>query len=395
LIFLDILPYSEWKAESSEESMGLVGRLEDLGISDIFQILSIGKKTGTLVINSPKGTTLIGFRDGLVMKAETSVFEQTLIEELVAADVVKESALKLARDVQKSLPDKPLLEMLLELDALKKDTLEKSARKRIERVICEVMQWSEGDFMFELEEESANGKDPQLKDFGWKLTKGLSPEYLLMEGARVQDESSQGIVTEEESAFSADEFGTEEGGGWDEDWGGGDAPRKDISSLKALTQELRFPNSTSEITLLILRFASDIFHRGVLFMAGPDEIAGLGQFGLELENADAKIREIIISLDKSPFFAEVIKLARTHKGPLGKDAGTEFFISGIGGSWPSEAALFPLVAEGRVVALLYCDNPGDDPLPQSEGLEIFISHAGLALEKALLQRKLIEIEKNK
>jgi len=371
--------------------MGLVGRLEDLGISDIFQILSIGKKTGTLVINSRKGTTLVGFRDGLVMRAETSVLEKGLPEELAVAGTIKSSTLELARAVQKSLPDKTLPEILLELDAVKKETLEKFARKRIERVICEVIQWAEGDFLFELEEEALNGgagRMQEFKDFGWKLSKGISPEYLLMEGARVYDESSQGIRPDK-----GEDFGAGEGGGWDADWSGGEAPRKDISSLKALTQELRFPNSTSEITLLILRFASEIFQRGVLFMAAPEELAGLGQFGLDAENADMKIRDILINLNEGPFLAEVVKQARSFRGPVERDKGTEFLIAEIGGGWPSEAALFPLVAEGRVVALLYCDNPGGQETAHSEGLDIFISHAGLALEKALLQRRLTEIEK--
>ena len=85
-----------------------------------------------------------------------------------------------------------------------------------------------------------------------------------MEGARVHDESSQPeYVSNEELTGEAEE------GGWETDWGGQPvAERKDISALKALTQELRFPNSASEITLLILRFASDIFQRGILFMAG-------------------------------------------------------------------------------------------------------------------------------
>jgi len=380
--------------------MGLVGRLEDLGISDIFQILGIGKKTGTLVINSQKGTTLIGFKDGLVMRAETSVFEQTLPEELSSAKIVKESTMELARAVQKSLPDKSFLDILLELDALKRETLDKFARKRIEKVICEIMQWGEGDFLFELEGESANGEArerPELKDFGWRLSKGVSPEYLLMEGARVYDETSQGLAAGEESGFDTEDFGAGGADGWDDEWSGEGKPRKDIISLKALTQELRFPNSTSEITLLILRFASDIFQRGVLFMAAPGELAGLGQFGLEAENADMKIREIMINLNESPFLSRVVKLARSFRGPIEKDGGTEFLFSELGGEWPSHAALFPLVAEGRVVALLYCDEHGreggGEDLPESEGLEIFISHAGLALEKALLQRRLIDIEK--
>jgi len=49
-----------------------------------------------------------------------------------------------------------------------------------------------------------------------------------------------------------------------------------------------------------------------------------------------------------------------------------------------------------VVAFLYCDNfSTGTSATETEGLEIFISHAGLALEKSLLQRRLQEMEMKK
>jgi GAF domain-containing protein len=60
-----------------------------------------------------------------------------------------------------------------------------------------------------------------------------------------------------------------------------------------------------------------------------------------------------------------------------------------------EVIFFPVITEGKVVALLYCDNAiSGDPFSETEGLEIFISHAGLALEKSLLQRRLHEIQES-
>jgi hypothetical protein len=45
--------------------------------------------------------------------------------------------------------------------------------------------------------------------------------------------------------------------------------------------------------------------------------------------------------------------------------------------------------------MLYCDNtPAGEPIAETEGLEIFISQAGLAFEKALLQRRLQEMQKS-
>jgi hypothetical protein len=185
--------------------------------------------------------------------------------------------------------------------------------------------------------------------------------------------------------------------GWDDDWGGAPAPqRKDILALKSLTQELRFPNSASEITLLVLRFASDMFQRGVLFMAGKNQIVGLGQFGIEIDRADEKIRGIVLSLEMSPFLKKIVAEQLAYKGELEKDDVTQYFIDEIGGAWPPEAVFLPVVAEGKVVAVLYCDNAlSRDPIEETEGLEIFISHAGLALEKSLLQRRLQEMEKDR
>ena len=377
--------------------MGLAGKLEDLGISDIFQILGIGKKTGTLLINTQSDTARIDFKDGLIVRAESSVSKFLLSQELLRAGVIKESTFKMASSVLETLPGKQIFDVLLDMGAIKKDTLERAAKKKIEKIVYQVMHWTEGDFHFELDETppGENGKAAAAQE-AWTLSRGLAPEYLLMEGARIYDEASRGGVAEAED--EALDFGADEGGqqGESDDWGGGDwgggAERKDISSLKALTQELRFPNSTSEITLLILRFASEIYHRGVLFMVGPGEIAGLGQFGLELERADERVRQIHLNYQDSPFLSGLVRLARNFRGAVTRDAIMEVFFQELGGGWPREAAFFPLVADGRVVALLYCDNGGDDELPQSEGLEIFISHAGLAIEKALLQRRIQEFE---
>ncbi|UCE79690.1 MAG: hypothetical protein JSV13_03375 [Nitrospiraceae bacterium] len=71
-------------------------------------------------------------------------------------------------------------------------------------------------------------------------------------------------------------------------------------------------------------------------------------------------------------------------------------LAELGGVKPFEIAFFPIVAEGKVVAMLYCDNgTSSNSINNTEGLEIFISHAGLALEKSLLQRRLKEMEQRR
>ena len=370
--------------------MSLVGRLEDLALSDIFQILSIGKKTGTLLLKGSRGSAFITFKNGLVERAETDDIERTLGDDLLNSGIIKDTVFNLASELKKKLPAKSCAEILFELGSVSKDTLEKITKKRIERVISQLLVWQDGDFQFEPDDTDPRGK-VEISDFGWKLSKGMSPEYLLMEGARVYDESSQ------TASFSTEQFNEtrEDEEAWEDDWDVMPAAeRKDISSLRALTQELRFPNSASEITLLILRFASDIFQRGILFMVGDTEFVGLGQFGLDIDGADEKIREITIHYEESPFLRKIILEKRPYKGIVERDSGVESMIQEIGGQWPDEFAFFPIVAEGGVVALLYCDNlTTEEKAAETEGLEIFIDQAGLALEKSLLQRKLQEMEK--
>ena len=373
--------------------MSLAGKLEDLGLSDIFQILSVGRKTGTLTIRGTKGTALIVFKNGMIVRAETDDLEKSLADNMLQAGLIKDNVLHLAKEVKKKLPSKSLAEILLDLGAVNKSILEQVTKRRIENVVYQILLWKDGDFQFELDDLDIEEKT-HLTDLGWELGKGMSPEYLLMEGARVQDESTQSSFVRTEE-FSVEESGVEEKDeGWEDDWDAPQAERKDISSLKALTQELRFPNSASEITLLILRFASDIFQRGVLFMASRNEIVGLGQFGLGIDSADEKIRSIVLDLEKSGFLKKIITEQMPYKGAIEKDEVTKYLIDELGGTWPSEAAFFPVIADGKVVALLFVDNvPADAAMPETEGLEIFISHAGLAFEKSLLQRKILEMEK--
>jgi hypothetical protein len=316
--------------------MSLVGRLEDLALSDIFQILSVGKKTGTLILQGSRGNALIVFKNGLVVRAETNDLDRTPGEDLLHAGAIKDTILNLASEVKKKLPAKSVQEILYELGSVSKEVLEKITRKRIEQVVFQLLVWQDGDFQFELDDTDPRGKT-EISDIGWELLKGMSPEYLLMEGARVHDESSQGAtVSTEELSGIPDETAS-----WEENWDiQSPAERKDISSLRALTQELRFPNTSSEITLLILRFASDMFSRGVLFMVGDTEIVGLGQFGLEIEQPDEKIRGIILPFKESPFLQTILSEKRPYRGPMGKDSLTESFVKSIGGEWPDTIALF-------------------------------------------------------
>ena len=49
--------------------MSLVGSLEDLGLGDILQIISLSRKSGVLLLRSDRGQGRIVFREGLIRGA--------------------------------------------------------------------------------------------------------------------------------------------------------------------------------------------------------------------------------------------------------------------------------------------------------------------------------------
>lgn len=161
--------------------------------------------------------------------------------------------------------------------------------------------------------------------------------------------------------------------------------------LRGMLEELNNPALGGSIILLILRFASELMNRAVILLVKDEEIIGLGQFGIDLAGrpADARVRNTRLPKQADHVFSEA--LATFAPGCVKPQPGewNDYLFTQLGGARPSEVFIGPLVSEGRVVALLYGDNlPEDTPIGDTESLEIFLSQAGKAMEKALLERRI-------
>jgi CheY-like chemotaxis protein len=164
-----------------------------------------------------------------------------------------------------------------------------------------------------------------------------------------------------------------------------------ISQLRGMLEELNNPALGGEIILLVLRFAAEFMNRAVVLLVKKDAIQGLGQFGIEDPDgkADARIRSLSLPRTEPSLFAPVLETRFPLKGELDDSRWTQFFIGQLGDARPAEVFVGPIVSEGKVVALLYGDNlPEQKPIGDTDSLEIFLSQAGIAMEKALLQRRL-------
>ena len=163
--------------------------------------------------------------------------------------------------------------------------------------------------------------------------------------------------------------------------------------LRGMLQELNNPSLGGGIILLILRFASELMNRAVILLVKDEEIVGLGQFGIELkgESADVRVRNTKISKDEDHVFTEALQSFSPYRREPRETEWNKYFFEQLGGDRPSEVFVGPLISEGRVVAVLYGDNlPENKPIGDTESLEIFLSQAGLAMEKALLERRMMK-----
>jgi len=161
--------------------------------------------------------------------------------------------------------------------------------------------------------------------------------------------------------------------------------------LRGMLQELNNPSLGGGIILLILRFASELMNRAVILLVKEEEIVGLGQFGIELngDSADVRVRNVKLPREEDHVFKEALQSFSPYRRAVKKSEWNDYFFEQLGGQRPGEVFVGPLVSEGRVVAVLYGDNlPDEKPIGDTEALEIFLSQAGLAMEKALLERRM-------
>ncbi len=172
----------------------------------------------------------------------------------------------------------------------------------------------------------------------------------------------------------------------------------DMGVLRSMVAELIDPANRDTVTLLVLRFASHLVERAGLFLATRRSFVGLGGFSME-ESSDlfvGRVRRIQIPVDMESVFSRVCHFRSMIRAPLKNTDGNQRLIEGLGGAWPQgDTVAAPLISGDRVAAILFGDNPSGKPLGITDSLEIFLQQAGLAMDRALLERKLEDTRKQR
>jgi hypothetical protein len=397
--------------------MSFVGRIENLRLAELLQMLSLFRKSGKLTLSRGETTGVFLFNTGKLYHAANGYSAPSIGELLLTEEVISRETLDAALATQRLAPKrKKLGTILVEMGAVTDDVLHEVLSQQLRRIASHFMTWDDGFFSFKFIEPGENFEQV-VDDEEAKLNEIISIDPFILDLlTKVEDVGGAGsvrpvprlqpeLLEKDPSADVARQLldhmidpeatihqtqPTDEVTEWP----------SDLADLRTLMTEihLRPFASSGEIALLTLRYATQIVNRGVLFGVSEDIVSGIGQFGVGRADDDSpdvtnRIRHIQIPTSEQSVFAEVIKRKSSYHGRLEQCPWNNYLVDQIGGVVPPEVIVTPIVVNGRVAVIFYGDSlPGGHPITSTHGLELLMIEAGLAIEKNLLAEKLRKIE---
>ncbi len=207
--------------------MPIEGSLRDFSLQDVLQLLHLSGRTGeVIVLKEPSGERgSVIFDGGAVVCAGVSGEARRLGHLLLNAGKITEADLRRAEEMRAANPRRNWGEVIRSMDVVSIEDLEKFLRFQVEETVYELLDWREGRFSF-AERAIADSE---------RITR-ISPESLLMEGARRADELSVLPAIESTSAVPKLSPRAAEGGALDltpEEWEviGGVDGSSDVKSI--------------------------------------------------------------------------------------------------------------------------------------------------------------------
>ena len=397
--------------------MALVGKLEDLQLAELFHLLSLFRKTGKLTLTSGGATGTFYFRNGKICHASNGCPGPALGELLVRRSLISPGQLETALRHQVERTEwRRLGTVLVELGMVAREDLDVLLRERLQAVTGEFLQLESGFFSFKPQEARpaqpvpASTEDLDLGDgintdgfildlltrldevhrpAGGEPAPEVQPERRLSEPPSSNELGTLlDYLIDGATIADLEEIGPSRFEGPDE--------LGDLCSLMTEIQ-LRSPSYTGEIALMILRYASNLVNRGVLFRVGDDAVTAIGQFGLgrgeQPVAVEARLKSFSVPRDEPSIFLEVAEMMHTYRGPLKPCRWNDELVRRLGGPRAREAVAIPIVVDGMMAAVFYGDNvPKQDAIGSVKGIELLMIEAGLAMERRLLQAKLRRVE---
>lgn len=155
--------------------MSLLGRLEDLSLTDIIQIVYLSRRTGVLEIINEAGRHTVLFRQGLVVNASSPEYPD-LVAFLEGTQLLSAAQAKMVRQMEENGISAGVA--ILEMNILSKDDLANAVRQRVLNVVTPLLLSKEGEFNFILS-ETMSAADLEHDPDGLFKDGGFPPNKLL------------------------------------------------------------------------------------------------------------------------------------------------------------------------------------------------------------------------
>jgi hypothetical protein len=346
------------------------GRLETLDLSALLQTLSVGVASGRLTLTRLDRHAVLVLRQGRVVYAAGGQAGETLAGRLLREGLVAEKQLVTALERQHDGTGfRRLGEVLVEMGLLAEGTLQAVVRRRMEELVSELLAWKSGFFRF----EPASGPAVEVDLGDFVIPDGIPPQELLMRAVAALDHADLSRVPPPDETRpplppSAPEPGAT-------------APSPTGSYAV---------DYTGEAVLSLLRFASQVLARAVVFAVEADAARGVGEFGVQLpggrSGAEA-VRQTVLPLREPSILRAAVERRKTYAGPLEPTRVNLALADRLGGTEVREAVAVPLVVGGEVRYVLYGDNaPSARALAPLDTLESAAARAARIIEKTLAKR---------
>jgi hypothetical protein len=382
----------------------LEGRLEDVPLADIVQVLQVGAKSGALLLRRGDGqTAVVALRGGNVIQALSTESYQSLGDRLIASAAIKRADLQEALDYMTRFPGMRVGDALVELGCVSRERIEDDVAAQMAETIERLMTWTDTEFEFQVGFVSLPRGLPALT-LDFLHEKGVEPRRLLLEASLLRDKRNrQHDGTQEEISAPPQKArdDVEKTEAPDEEaerilrWFNEGAPERpsdleDVSGARtaasylSISEELFVATGKGEIGLLFLRFASELYSDGGLVMRTRDGFHVLGQFGNAFSWGDVREPKTFFATGESPLFDTIAAERRPYSGFVAMMGAGR--LSPVSPRTPGARAALavPLLVLGDVSLILFC-RTAVASAPDTRALIALARQVSITLENAALR----------
>jgi hypothetical protein len=348
--------------------MGFSGNINQIGLTDLVQLLNIGQKTGTLLILTDRGRFTLAFRDGRIVDASA------------------------ARHIAQSNGNSHATYQIQEARALVPENgNQEEQRTRLKEMASKIVRLSTGHFNFQ-------PSSPEYASMPAAIALDV-PSVLLNSFHEVDESARNGVAVVE----------------YDNELGGENSDAaKELGSALALTDQRQsrpdpagqlawvhgaietLPSDATEPHLyaLLANYAATIFRRSALFHVRDGELQGIIANSAEAKREIAQRLHVAFSLLRIPEgHGGLLEASSKDFQPrfelLDRDWWTRFMPSEFGGTPEGEVVILPVsggLAQASIVIL------GDQFIREDfahdwQALQILIAFVNLRLENHRLRNQ--------